>query len=102
MITPDAISPRMVSLKELRRKLLPLVGGWKWGEAAIVDLWKKGAPDPQASIGPMFPRCKELDCPHVKRVLLPKQFAAWWAEVAQRQGHELSAAMAARRVGWSK
>ncbi len=85
----DWSTPRMISIVELRAKLMPLVGGWKWGEDAIVDLWKLGAPDPQASVCPLLPRCKELHCPHVKRVFFPGKFAAWWKEVSDRQGLEL-------------
>lgn len=87
----DYTTPRMVSLKEMRDKLVPLIGGWKWADDAINDLWLKGAPDPQNCVCPRRPHCKIRECPHVKRVLLPGQFAKWWKEVAERQGFELEA-----------
>lgn len=95
----DYVVPRTISLKELRDKLLPQIGGWKWAEDAIHDLWKLGAPDPQAYMCPQVREgsgkpCPARECPHVKRVLLPTQFAKWWAEVAARQGRETTAAQA--------
>lgn len=68
-------TPRIVTLKELQAVLFRYTFGWKWAEDAIVDLWKKGAPIPQAEGQPE------------RRVLLPGQFAMWWAEVAQRMGY---------------
>jgi hypothetical protein len=100
LVTPnDYITPRTVSLKELRARLLPLIGGWTWADDAINDLWLLGAPDPQAHMCPQVAEgsgkpCPARECPHVKRILLPKQFQKWWAEVAARQGYELSAAQA--------
>lgn len=99
----DYITPRTVSLKELRARLLPLIGGYKWADDAINDLWLKGAPDPQAHMCPQVAEgsgkpCPARECPHVKRILLPKQFQKWWADVAARQGYELSAAQALRVV----
>jgi len=95
----DLIAPRIVSLKELRDKLLPKVGGWSWAEDALVDLWKLGSPDPQHSMCPQVaeksgPPCPMRECPHVKRLLMPRQFQQWWSEVQQRQGWEMTAAQA--------
>lgn len=90
-LNTDWTKPRMISIKEMRDKLLPLVEGWSWGADAIVDLWKLGAPDPIASVCPMIPKCKELECSHVKRVFFPGHFAKWWKEVSDRQGLELNA-----------
>lgn len=75
ILTPQqANQPRLVTLAELRKRLLPFCMGFKWGEDAIADLWKLGAPVP------VNPGEDE------RRVLLPNQFAKWWQEVAQRQG----------------
>ena len=93
-MSDDLVSPRMVSIAVLRAVLLPKLQGWSWASDAIVDLWKMGAPDPQHCVCPKKPRCPELTCPHVKRLLLPRQFAKWWKEVADRQGYELTARMA--------
>jgi len=119
--TPDApspnigagppLSPRMVSIYELRDKLLPLMAGYPWAEDALMDLWKLGAPDPsphsspcilafgpracarqaKGSDGHVRARCGIYGCAREKRVLLPKQFEKWWADVAQRQGREFLA-----------
>ena len=101
-----ALTPRMVSIYELRAKLIPLMAGYAWAEDALMDLWKLGAPDPSPrsspctlAFGPLAcarqsngkPRCGVYGCAREKRVLLPKQFEKWWADVAQRQGCEFLA-----------
>ncbi len=68
-------TPRIVTLPELQKVLFRYTFGWRWAEDAIVDLWKKGAPIPQPEGQPE------------RRILLPGQFALWWAEVAQRMGY---------------
>jgi hypothetical protein len=100
------LKPRMVSIYELRAKLLPLMAGCPWAEDALMDLWKKGAPDPSPSSMPCPPGscrfeqaggepCGKWGCRREKRVLLPAQFAAWWQDVARRQGLDLTAGQAA-------
>ena len=66
--------PRLVTWAELHATLLPLCLGWSWAEDAIRDLWLKGAPVPVRAGMPET------------RILLPRQFMAWFAEVRQRQG----------------
>lgn len=78
IVTPK-MQPRIVSLAELRAKLLPLCLGYAWAEGAIVDLWLKGAPVPQPASEPE------------RRILIPTHFAAWWAEVQQRMGLDVTA-----------
>jgi hypothetical protein len=72
------MQPRIVSLADLKAKLLPLCLGYVWAEGAIVDLWKKGAPVPQPVGTPE------------RRILIPQHFAAWWNEIQQRMGVEAS------------
>lgn len=75
ILTPTkAMQPRIVSLADLKAKLLPLCLGYAWAENAIVDLWKKGAPVPQAQGEPE------------RRILIPTHFAMWWNEIQQRMG----------------
>lgn len=74
MNASEAMHPRIVSLADLKAKLLPLCLGYAWAEAAISDLWLKGAPVPQAPGAPE------------RRILIPSHFAAWWEEVRQRMG----------------
>lgn len=90
--------PKMVSIYELREKLLPLMAGCSWAEDELMDLWKMGAPDPSAVVCPQGvclnhkqggDHCSKWGCRREKRVLLPAQFATWWANVANRQGLEL-------------
>jgi len=86
---------RIVTLPDLRRVLLPQIGGYAWADAALNDLWLLGAPDPSSA------PCKCTDirtCTHTKRILLPSQFAKWWNDVATRQGFELNAAKAMSRL----
>lgn len=75
----QVMQPRIVSLAELKAKLLPLCVGYVWAEGAITDLWMKGAPVPQ---GPGQPE---------RRVLIPAYFASWWNDVQQRMGFAPSA-----------
>jgi hypothetical protein len=76
ILTPaDYQKPRIVTLAELQRVLNRYTFGIKWAEDAIVDLWKTGAPMPQAANEPE------------RRVLLPGQFAKWWTELAHRMGY---------------
>lgn len=75
ILTPTKVmQPRIVSLAELKAKLVPLCLGYTWAENAIVDLWKKGAPVPQPESEPE------------RRILIPMHFAAWWNEIQQRMG----------------
>lgn len=87
------MQPRMVSYPELECKLLPYVTGFKWGRDAIRDLWLKGAPAPQDKCPGNKP-CKAYPrCNHIRRIILPNYFAAWWAEVGERQEQELAASI---------
>lgn len=74
------MQPRIVSLADLKAKVLPLCLGYAWAEGAIVDLWKKGAPVPQPAGAPE------------RRILIPQHFATWWGEIQQRMGVEAAAA----------
>jgi len=69
----EDVLPRIVTLRELRRALLPYCRGWPWAEDAIVDLWKMGAPVPNPG-------------PEEQRVLLMSQFKKWWHDVTERTG----------------
>lgn len=70
----ETMQPRIVSLSELKAKLIPLCLGYTWAEKAVTDLWLKGAPVPQAPDQPE------------RRILIPIHFAKWWEEVRQRMG----------------
>jgi len=83
IVTPR-MQPRIVSLADLKAKLLPLCLGYAWAEGAIVDLWLKGAPVPQPGNQPE------------RRILIPAHFSAWWAEVQQRMGVDVTAQRAYR------
>lgn len=86
ILTPsDFLTPRIVTLPELRRTLVPLCNGWTWADDAINDLWLLGAPAPESQ------PCECTDprrCEHQKRVLLAAKFRDWLAQVAQRMGSE--------------
>ncbi len=93
---------RMVSIYELLVKLLPYIQGYPWAEDALMDLWRMGAPDPSPAARPCPPGICSLQahrlhaclpkwgCAREKRLLLPQQFAAWWQDVARRQGLDLT------------
>lgn len=92
----ESMQPRIVSLKELRDKLIPQIGGYGWADDALNDLWLLGAPDPSSR--PC--NCRDIRrCTHTKRILLPSQFQKWWKDVAERTGREARAAMAMATVG---
>ena len=84
--------PRVVSIYELRKTLMPYMAGIPWAEDALMDLWRMGAPDPSPKARPCLPgTCrlgcsKKWGCRKERRILLPRQFAAWWNDVAERQG----------------
>lgn len=101
-----ALTPRMVSIYELRAKLMPLMQGYAWAEDALMDLWKMGAPDPAPTSAPCNlafgpaacaramnggERCGLYGCAREKRVLLPTQFQKWWEDCSKRQGVEFIA-----------
>jgi hypothetical protein len=90
VVTPATLKAKMVTLPQLRRILLPYTHGWQWAEDAIVDLWRMGAPDPAASVCPYQPACPDLMCPHIRRILLPTQFATWWQDVQARMSLNIS------------
>jgi hypothetical protein len=73
-VQPAQPEPRLVTLAELRSRLLPLCMGWSWAEDAIHDLWLLGAPIPT---GPNQPET---------RILLPGQFKKWYGEIQARMG----------------
>lgn len=77
--TQTAMTPRIVSLEDLRAVLLPLCFGYSWAENAIVDLWLKGAPVPQDEGQPE------------RRILIPAYFRQWWGEVQHRMGIPIEA-----------
>ncbi len=92
IMTPEnALMPKMISFGELTAKLGSYLAAYPWAYGTIGDLWAMGAPDPQNSICPEVPRCDARTCLHVKRVLLPNQFKAWWAEVQGKIGEEVAA-----------
>lgn len=98
--------PRMTSMADLRRILLPLMEGYKGAEDALQDLWRMGAPDPDPRHHPCnredtgcwmnnrwgARRCHKHACRREKRLLLPTKFAIWWKEVADRIGLDYSPA----------
>lgn len=99
------LEPRMVSIYDLRARLLPLMEGIPWAEDALMDLWKMGAPDPATWAQVCEPGhcksqavggspCGKWGCRLEKRLLLPTQFATWWRDVAKRQGLDLTGAQA--------
>ena len=75
IVTPSQIEqPRIVTLKQLQARLLPMCRGDKWAESAIVDLWKLGAPVPTG------------EGADEARILLPHQFKAWFDDFSRRLG----------------
>jgi len=90
--TPTTLTqPRIVTLKELHDKLIPICGGDKWGIDTIGDLWKMGAPIP--NVNPDQPE---------QRILLPGQFQKWFQDVATRTGNDLTARQAYNRTPGGK
>lgn len=75
IITPTQMNqPRIVTLAELRAKLLPLTKGDVWAQKSIVDLFCKGAPIPQKAGEPE------------RRILIPQQFELWFNDFSKRVG----------------
>jgi len=82
------LGARIVSEAELFAALWPYIAHYPWAQDALRDLWRMGAPVPHRG-----PRGEEL------RVLLARQFAKWWADVAERAGIEASPAEVLRGTG---
>lgn len=74
----QSLQPKIVTLPEIKRALLPFCVGYKWAEGAIVDLWKTGAPVPQPEGEPE------------RRILIPTQFQKWWEDVQKRMSFDLA------------
>lgn len=82
------MGPRLVTERELFRVLWPYIAEYPWARDALRDLWRMGAPVPNPA-----PDGSE------QRVLLPRQFAKWWRDVAERMGVDLSPAEVLRATG---
>lgn len=72
--------PRIVTEAELVSTLMPFMLGYPWALDTVGDLWRMGAPDPS----PRLPGTPE------RRILLPGQFAKWWADVSARAGVDIA------------
>ena len=82
--------PRIVTWNDLLTTLYPHIEGNAWALDTLGDLWRMGAPDPAViidttnrSAGSLMRPTPELQ---ERRILLPSQFKAWWADVCKRQG----------------
>lgn len=81
LLPPVNLPPIVATLPELKRVLLPITLGYKWGENTITDLWKLGAPMP-----PSDGRPANGD----ERLIVPSQLIKWLEDVLNRQGRPLS------------
>ena len=79
--------PKIVTEADLVEVLTPYIVGYPWALDTIGDLWRMGAPDPSPRL---------IGQPE-RRILLPRQFAAWWKDVQARQGVDLTPAQVAPR-----
>jgi hypothetical protein len=96
---PDLGGPRLVTYPELFRKLSVYTHGWPWAEDSIRDLWLLGSPVPQDEC-PGGKPCKSYPiCNHIRRVLIPEQFAKWWKEVGDRQAEFIGAKIITDNLG---
>ena len=82
------LRPRIVTEAELVQKLWPVISNYAWALDTIGDLWRMGAPTPNSRLG----------TPAEKRILLPRQFEAWWSDVQQRMGLEPGAVDVLRSI----
>lgn len=73
--------PRIVTEADLIESLAPYIASYPWALDTIGDLFRLGAPDPNQVV---FPGYQE------RRVLMPGQFAKWWADVAARASSNLT------------
>lgn len=85
-------TPRIVSIYDLRKMLMPFMVGVPSAEDDLMDLWRMGAPDPSPAHRPCAPGtcqlggCGKWGCRKERRILLLSQFATWWKRIADRQG----------------
>lgn len=93
--------PRLITYPELYRELEVYTRGWPWAKDAIRDLWLIGAPMPMDKCPGNTP-CKAYpSCNHIRRVLIPEQFAKWWKEVGDRQAEAIGAVEITSKIGSS-
>ena len=81
MTSPVFAQPRIVTWVEFQRALLPRIQGYHWALDTLRDLWDTGTPTPNQVLHPD-------PLPSETRIIMPRQFAAWWGDVQQRMSIE--------------
>ena len=81
----EGLPPVVLTERQLRAVVAPLIAGYAWAEGTVGDLWRMGSPMPPAvaagaAVG------------EVERLIVPSQFMAWLSDVLTRQGRPLDAA----------
>ena len=69
--------PRIVTWAQMQAAILPKIQGYPWAMDTLGDLWRMCTPTPNQILSPN-PTAKET------RIILPNDFAKWWADVSQR------------------
>lgn len=78
-------TPRIITKADLNRAVLPHILGYSWAVKALEDLWRMSTPTPETVQAHLAGLPYEE-----RRILYPSQFAAWWADVQQRKGTNIS------------
>lgn len=70
--------PKIITWSELQRVILPRIQGYRWALDTLGDLWRLCAPVPNQIIA--------TGHDDERRIITPSKFAAWWGDIAKRQG----------------
>jgi len=73
--------PRIVTWGEMLKTLLPYIEHYPWAMDTIGDLWRMCTPTPNQVLRPD-------PVPTETRIIMPNDFAKWWADVQQQMGIE--------------
>lgn len=79
----QSLPPLIMTYRQLRQVLAPVVGDYKWADDTVWDLWIQGAPMPANPGESLFAGAA------IKRLIVPSQLSAWLEDVLNRQGRPL-------------
>lgn len=81
--------PRIVTWNQMQAAILPHIQGYPWALDTLGDLWRMCTPTPNQVLRPDTAGTET-------RIVLPNDFATWWADVQQRMGIDKSPAQILR------
>lgn len=74
------LPPLVLTYRQLRRAVWPVIQGYTWAQDTLWDLWQMGTPMP-----PQF----GATATEPQRLILPSALGTWLEDVLNRQGRPL-------------